>query len=79
MARLSKDEIHQNYKTQSLKLMIKFDDPTLHQIHNHLCLRDNCPVEHCDFMLGFKNGEQCQHVAHVQSMISKLKDIVDKY
>lgn len=79
MAKLTEEDVHDNYKRQSLKLLVKFDNPTIDQVWNHLCLRYNCPVEHCNFLLGFKQGKQCDHVLKVKQITSDIADFIKKY
>ena len=79
MATVSISELQQNYKKQALQLMLKYDEPTLKQIHHQVCMRNNCPVEHCTYFDGFKRGEDCGHVLHVRDLIRRISDVVDGY
>ena len=56
----------------ALKLLFKYDKPTAVQICRHMCLGNNCPDEHCTFLLGFKNGEDCGHAIAVKRIIDNL-------
>jgi hypothetical protein len=79
MIKLSNEDLHANYKQQALKIMIKYEEPSLDQVYHQVCLRDNCPVGRCDFLLGFKEGKQCNHVLKVKRLVDNLVDIVNRY
>ena len=79
MAKLSVSELHQNYKQQALKIMIKYDEPTIDDVWHQVCMRGNCPVNKCDFLLGFKEGKQCNHVLKVKRLVDNLVDLIDRY
>jgi hypothetical protein len=69
---VSEQTIKRNCFNTALKLLFKYDTPTDDQIFRHMCLGNNCPVEHCDYMFGFKEGRSCGYVSRVQKIIKNL-------
>lgn len=70
--------IKRNCFNAALKLMFKYDKPTDEQIYRHMCLRNNCPEEHCTYLFGFKEGLGCGHVATVKNIIKNLISFRDE-
>ena len=70
--RKSDDSLRRGYYNVAFKLLYKYEAPTDEQIFKEMCLRNNCPDEHCSFREGFTHGRECDNVDKVRNIIHNL-------
>lgn len=71
------DHIRRACADAALKLLFKFDRPSITDITHHMCRHESaCPVLECEYTSDM--NRRCRHVTRVKGMIDSIINIIDE-
>lgn len=75
---LKSRDLRLSYKDNALRILFKYDEPSLYDVSKHVCLRGRCPAGDCENPGGFKKRDECGHILKIKSIVDKLLEVCNE-
>lgn len=73
----SRRDMSNRYAKRAYRLLWRIERPSLNDVYNNVCRRNNCPVDTCSYPGGKAKGMDCGHVISVKTLINKILNVID--